>query len=162
MSETTITSGTDTTTYADGEVVGLDNDGCIILWNSETKRGENSGMTPTQFGATGPSGMSNVERVRIGLKPVDAAEVARLVGLAEAKDNEQALDDLVDDNTRGDGLSDVNEAEGDDEQEDAIERAEKRGSDINNSGYEVQICYLLEAGVTAADIEKAISESAYS
>lgn len=40
----------DTETYRDGEVIGKDTDGCLILWNSSTKRGENCGETLEQFG----------------------------------------------------------------------------------------------------------------
>lgn len=31
----------------DGEIVGIDTDGCSILWNADTQRGENSGEVPT-------------------------------------------------------------------------------------------------------------------
>ena len=36
--------------YRDGEVIGTDNDGCLILWNSTTQQGENCGETLEQFG----------------------------------------------------------------------------------------------------------------
>lgn len=31
----------------DGDIVGIDTDGCAILWNADTQRGENSGENPT-------------------------------------------------------------------------------------------------------------------
>lgn len=31
----------------DGDIVGIDTDGCSILWNAEMQRGENSGEIPT-------------------------------------------------------------------------------------------------------------------
>lgn len=34
-----------TETYRDGEVIGKDNDGCLILWNSKNNTGENCGET---------------------------------------------------------------------------------------------------------------------
>lgn len=37
-------------TYRDGEVIGKDNDGCLILWNSKKNAGENCGETLEQFG----------------------------------------------------------------------------------------------------------------
>jgi hypothetical protein len=37
-------------TLADGEVLGLDNDGCVIQWNAEEEATYNSGETPEQFG----------------------------------------------------------------------------------------------------------------
>lgn len=36
--------------YEDGEILGLDKDGSLILWNSETKEPENCGETPEEFG----------------------------------------------------------------------------------------------------------------
>ena len=36
--------------YKDGEVTGIDKDGNLILWNATTKRNENSGETPQEFG----------------------------------------------------------------------------------------------------------------
>lgn len=36
--------------YRDGEVIGTDNDGCLILWNSQTNKKENCGETLEQFG----------------------------------------------------------------------------------------------------------------
>ena len=36
--------------YEDGEVVGLDTDGCLIQWDAEKAVQYNSGMTPEDFG----------------------------------------------------------------------------------------------------------------
>ncbi|WP_414606311.1 hypothetical protein [Stenotrophomonas pavanii] len=33
----------------DGDVVGIDTDGCSILWNADAQRGENSGEPPTEY-----------------------------------------------------------------------------------------------------------------
>ena len=37
-------------TYRDGEVIGVDTDKCLIVWNSKTQQGENCGETLEQFG----------------------------------------------------------------------------------------------------------------
>lgn len=37
-------------TYRDGEVIGIDNNKCLIVWNSKTQQGENCGETLEQFG----------------------------------------------------------------------------------------------------------------
>lgn len=36
--------------FADGDVIGIDTDGCEIVWNAETQRGENSGDKATSGG----------------------------------------------------------------------------------------------------------------
>ena len=51
--------------YQDGEIAGLDNDGCVIQWDGYKGELYNCGETPDQFGV---SLMSAVERARCGLE----------------------------------------------------------------------------------------------
>lgn len=37
-------------TYADGEVIRLDTDGCLVMWDSDTESEYNSGETLDEFG----------------------------------------------------------------------------------------------------------------
>ena len=55
--------GDSTKEYSDGEIIGIDNDGCLILWNSTSQQGENCGETPEQYG------IDNISRTE--LKRID-------------------------------------------------------------------------------------------
>jgi hypothetical protein len=39
---------------ADGDVIKLDTDGCVVIWNEERRRAENTGVTPRYFGYMTP------------------------------------------------------------------------------------------------------------
>ena len=47
---------------ADGEVVGLDNDGCIICWDAINKEKYNTGVSLTDFGL---ENLTEAEQIRI-------------------------------------------------------------------------------------------------
>lgn len=53
-------------TLPDGAVLGLDRDGCILQWNSDTQAIYNSGETPATFGI---DNLTEVERKRCKLDP---------------------------------------------------------------------------------------------
>lgn len=50
------------TNFNDGEVVGLDRDGCLVLWNADSKRAENCGETVLEFGL---DNLTNEEKSRL-------------------------------------------------------------------------------------------------
>lgn len=57
--------------YDDAEVIGLDEDGCIIEWDAETCSGYNTG---TQLDDYGVENLSDVEKARCNLPPQPASE----------------------------------------------------------------------------------------
>ena len=48
--------------YEDGEIIGLDHDGCILQWDGDEGETYNCGETPEQFGL---EYMTTAERKRI-------------------------------------------------------------------------------------------------
>ncbi len=37
--------------FSDGEVIGLDNDGCVICWDADKKELYNTGVSMAEFGS---------------------------------------------------------------------------------------------------------------
>lgn len=52
--------------YSDGEIVGVDTDGCLILWDDAKSEKYNSGHTLKQFG--GMKNLTNREKARVKRK----------------------------------------------------------------------------------------------
>lgn len=53
----------------DGEIIGLDTDGCFIQWSDDEQHSYNCGETPEQFGC---HNMTNVEEKRIARARADS------------------------------------------------------------------------------------------
>jgi len=51
--------------YSDGEVIGLDNDGCILQWDAEIGETYNCGETPEEFGT---NNLTGIEAYRIKVR----------------------------------------------------------------------------------------------
>jgi hypothetical protein len=56
--------------YRDGDVIGIDTDKCLILWNGSKKQGENCGETLEQFGI---ENLFPKELKRLGIDQIDAS-----------------------------------------------------------------------------------------
>ena len=49
----------------DEEIMGLDNDGNVTIWNNDNQRAENTGQTPEEYGL---DNMTEIERARVALR----------------------------------------------------------------------------------------------
>lgn len=82
-----------------------------------------------------------------------------LLRLAEQTGDDAILDELVHETAQELGLSDLNEIGDLSEQEEHLAAVEAQANDMNNGGWERQIEYLLQAGVTKEAVEEAIRTS---
>lgn len=57
-------------TYEDGEIIGLDTDGCVLQWDVDTASAYNSGETPEQYGLHNirPHEMERINIARSGMR----------------------------------------------------------------------------------------------
>jgi hypothetical protein len=77
----------------------------------------------------------------------------QLIEYASALEDSSLLDEMVHDIAQEEGLGTLNNIEDEDDQESHISCVEEYASTINNGGYETQIDYLLDQGVTIEEIE---------
>ena len=59
------------TAYQDGDVIGIDNDGCVILWDAVKKERYNCGETINQYGL---ENLTEKERALLNLGNIEMLE----------------------------------------------------------------------------------------
>ncbi len=52
-------------TFQDEEILGIDNDGCLIAWNATKSEKYNTGETLEQFG---PENLTETEKARLNVR----------------------------------------------------------------------------------------------
>lgn len=71
-----------TETYKDGEVIGIDTDGGLVIWDSFAKAGFNCGESIEEFG---PANLTSTEKQRLAIGFSNRAISAAFKNIQEAK-----------------------------------------------------------------------------